>query len=154
VRVLGGGSFTTVVYDSGIVADGSARSRTVSPLANGQTYRFEVTTWTQEGLSSEAHVDRAVSYAGPSTPTIVATAAGGNVRPYVDVAITNPGGGASVDHNEVWRAKDLIGNAYALVGTAATNATFRDATVAPGRAYFYFVRAVGATTFTDSANSG
>jgi hypothetical protein len=74
-RLLGGGGFSVVVEDTGIVTDAATRQWSLGPMANGATYRFEITTYNNEGLASNVvTIDKAVVYTTGAVATLVLTA--------------------------------------------------------------------------------
>lgn len=150
VRLLTGGGFTTVLVDSGIVADAVARSYAVSGAANGTTVRIELTTYNADGLGATVTRDKPVVYTGPTAPTAIGSGLANPPRAHL--VITNPGGGDTFASNSVYRSDDG-GATYALVKTGlGASPTWDDVAVAAGATYSYKVRAYGTSdTFTDSA---
>lgn len=137
-----------VDYDSGIVSSTTARTHTASFPVNSETRQIELTTWNDEGLQSNT-VYRIVnvSYTPPSTPSVAlsTSAVPGAIRG----TITNPGGGATKSHNDVYRR--VVGDTSAGIRIARDvpiSGTFTDYAVASGVPYQYLIRTFATTGAT------
>jgi hypothetical protein len=149
-RLLTGGGFTTVLHDTGEVANAFTRSVVLAGAATGSTVRFELTVWNADGVPQVVTTDKTVTYTGPTQPTAVGSTPAG--PPRARLVITNPGGGDTFASNSILRSSDG-GATYAVIATGvASGATFDDFAVGAGKTYSYKVRAYGTgDTFTDSA---
>lgn len=140
-----------LAYDSGVVTDTTTRSVLVPyTMLNTTGWTLTLNTYNIEGLISTQQTRAfTVSYTPPSTPTLVATAV--PASGWIAVVITNPGGGATVSFNDVYRRVSGTTTEVRVGAALAISATCNDWRAVDDVVYEYQIR----TTATNgtTANS-
>jgi hypothetical protein len=132
---------SATLSDTGWVA-GTDTTYQVTGMSSDVQYRVEVTA--QAG-GVDTNTDTAYltpAYSSPETPSISVTEY--DDAAYLLVAVVNPtptGDRPEVAYNDILRRVSGSEGAYTVVGTAQTNATFRDYTAASGVTYEFVARA-------------
>lgn len=127
--------------DTGVVA-GTDTTYQVTGMSSDVQYRVEVTARASGVDTNTATAYLTPSYSSPEQPAITVT--GYDEAAYVLVSVVNPtpeGDRPEAAYNEILRRVSGSEGAYTVVGTAQTNGTFRDYTVASGVTYEFVARA-------------